>query len=66
MILEKSLVTASYSARAVAMGTIEYATILGSLLIIMSDKCYTQQKGIVPLQRSLMYYLYLKYISQPL
>ena len=40
-----------YSAHGVATGTIEFATRAGKITWT-SDKCYMQQKGIVPSQRS--------------
>jgi len=42
-----------YSAHGVATGTIEFATRAGKIAWT-SDRCYMQQKGIVPSQRSLL------------
>jgi len=49
-------VTASYgqySAHGVATGTIKFATRTGKIAWT-SNRCYMQQKGIVPSQRSVM------------
>jgi len=42
-----------YSAHGVATGTIEFATKAAWKIAWTSDRCYMQQKGIVPSQRSL-------------
>ena len=63
-ILEQSLVITSYgqySEHGVATGTIEFATRAGKIAWT-ADKCYMQQKGIIPSQRSLSCELQYNYL----